>query len=135
MYKVKGGAARGLSNEDYNLLYNIGFDEGDIEMMEYYNPYITLQGIIGEYIRFANENYGANISDIQVVTSNNSDELPNSNVNKRNVARDVVFYFSNEGRISGGYRKRSRKIKTRILKKLRSKRRGTRKNRKHKKLN
>lgn len=133
MYKRKGGAAREqLSENDYNILYTIGFDEGDIEMMESYNPYITLQSIIGEYIRVANEDYGANIGDIQGVSSNNGDTLPNSNVNKRNVARDVVFYFSNEGRVSGGYRKRHRKQKTRALKKTRARRRGTRKNRKHK---
>lgn len=135
MYKKKAGAARGLSSDDYTFLYLIGFDEGDIEMMEFYNPYITLQNIIGEYIRVANEYYGVDINDIEELSSNNSNTLPNSNVSKRDIAREVVHFFSNEGRVSGGYRKRSRRIKTHMVKKTRSYKVRTRKNRKHKSKN
>lgn len=131
----KGGAARGLTEADYAFLYGLGFDEGEIEMVEAYNPYITLDNLIGEYIRFAHDIYNIDINNIQEVSTNNSDQLPNSNVNKRPIAREVVHYFSNEGRITGGYRKISHKGKGRISKKLRSKRRRTRKNRKHKNKN
>lgn len=133
MYKRKGGAARGLSNEDYEFLYTLGFDEGELEMIESFNTYITLNNLIGEYIRIARELYNVDINDIQEVSGNNNDQLPNSNVNKRNIARDVVYYFSNEGRMTGGYRKRSRKRKVRMSKKSRSKRARTHKNIRYKK--
>jgi len=135
MYKVKGGAARGLTDDDYNFLYSLGFDEGELEMVVSFNPYIRLDNLIGEYIRVAHELYNVDISDIEEVSTNNSDVLSNSNVNKRSIARDVVHYFSNEGRMTAGYRKRSRKIRGGMSKKSRSKRLRTRKNRKYKNKN
>jgi hypothetical protein len=132
MYKRKGGAARGLTNDDYTILYNLGFDEGDIEMIEFYNQYASLNDIIAEFIRVANENYNANIDNIENIIQSDSQQLPNSIGTKRDVAKEVVYFYSNEGRINGGYRKRSRSIRSRRSKKPRSKRVRTRKNRKNK---
>lgn len=118
MLKHKGGAAnRGLSNDDYNFLYGLGFDDGDIEMMEFYNPYIRLNEIIGEYIRVASENYNINLNNIEAIALNNIQQLPNSNVTKRDVAREVIYFFSNQGRTNGGNTRKSLKRKSRRIKK------------------
>lgn len=116
MYKNKGGASRGLTNSDYTTLYALGFDDGDVEMIEFYNHYASVNDVIAEFIRVANEEYNMNIDNIQVIAESTSDQLPNSNVSKRDIAREVVFYYANEGRMNGGRRRRQRKStnKTRI---------------------
>lgn len=117
MFKNKGGAAaRELSNNDYYFLYRLGFEDGDIEMMEFYNQHINLNALIGEYIRIANEQYNINIDNIETIAESNIDEFPNSNITKRDVAREVVHFFSNQGRTNGGYRRKSLRKKSRMAK-------------------
>ena len=55
---LKGSAApssMGLSENDYQILYDLGFDEGDLEMIIYYKPNITLNSIRDEYSRVETE--------------------------------------------------------------------------------
>lgn len=66
----KGGAVPvlpqrdGLSENDYHILYDLGFDEGDLEMIVYYKPSITLNDIAYEYRRIEGERNRQNNSSI-----------------------------------------------------------------------
>ena len=124
----KGGAApmpMGLSENDYQILYDLGFDEGDLEMVVDFVPSITLDNIIHKYITTAHAVYNIDIpiSDREIFSQNVTNTLSNSRVTKRDIALAVVYDLTRVG--LGG--KKTKKMKR--TRKNKSNKKRTRKHR------
>jgi hypothetical protein len=107
----KGGAApvtMGLSENDYQILYDLGFDEGDLEMIEHYHPNITLNRIRDEYRRVESER----------------NRQANSSITDRDIALETMHNLTSETQEEyvGGRRKKTiKKSRTNKSKKSRTK--------------
>lgn len=117
--KRKGGAAPapvGLSENDYQILYDLGFDEGDLEMVVDFDPSITIDDIIYKYTTTAQSVYNINIPIVEreIFSQNVSNALSNSRVTKRDIALETVYNLTRVG--LGGKKnkkaKRTRKNKS-----------------------
>ena len=82
-----------LSESDYQILYDLGFDEGDLEMIEHYQPTITLNRIIDEYRRVETER----------------NRQTNSNITERDIALETTHNLTSEREEEyvGGRRKKT----------------------------
>ena len=119
MGKRKGGAApspMGLSENDYSILYDLGFDEGDLEMIVDFDPSITIDDIIYKYMTTAQAVYNIQIpiADREIFSQNVSAALGNSRITKRDIALETVYNLTRVG--LGGKKtkknKRTRKNKS-----------------------
>lgn len=132
MLKLNGGAARGLSNDDITMLYGLEFDDGDLEIMEAYHPYLTKYEVLELYGDLARQLYNVNIDDIEGLAANNSNTLPNSNVTKRDVAREVVHFLVERRTDIGGSRRKNRRMRKKSTRRTRRTRRMSRTRRQRK---
>lgn len=119
MRKTKGGAAPapvGLSENDFQLLYDLGFDEGDLEMVVDFIPSITIDDIIDKYIATAQAVYNIDIpiGERDIFSQNVTNALTNSRVTKRDIALETIYNLTRVG--LGGKKtkknKRTRKNKS-----------------------
>ena len=119
-----------ISEEDVQLLQNLGFDEGELEMF-FHIMHIRIEDFIERYLEIA-QNPPHNLN-----WSTKEEAFEGNDNNKRSVAEDTLhsYYFPNEGIGMGGTRtKKTRTKKTRTkktcTKKMRTKKMRTKRKRK-----
>lgn len=125
----KGGAApvlpqtEGLSENDYQVLYNLDFDEGDLEMVIDFSPSITLDDIIYKYVTTAQAVYNIDIpiAEGEVFIENVENSLRNSRVTKRDIALETIYNLTRVGLGGKKTKRRKRTGKNKKSKKSRTK--------------
>lgn len=119
---------------DYTRLKNLGFDDGELELLFSENEHLSFDDVVQRYLAIANlaiENGGIylmNWNEEQAVNANF--DIPGTNFTKRDIVKDTLEYYrhdydsdnnesdNNESYIAGGLK---RSINKRSLNKRRTK--------------
>lgn len=106
---------------DEEILKKLGFEDGDIEMLEMLNNINATLGmttIREEYMNSLIDEFGINGLEIEAIINADGDMIPGNNISKHNVANSVLTKIHNkiintelddDLGMNGGKRKRSRR--------------------------